>query len=239
MEMGLHRALKALYGSAPGARLEVHLDGFRIDVVDETGRLVEIQSGALGPLRGKLARLLPSHQVRVVKPVILEKRVVRRARIEGPDCSARRSPKCGTIVDVFEDLVGLAQLFPHRNLTIEVVGVSIDEIRIPRRRRPGYQVADRRLRAVHDRRLLRIASDLWELLPDEYDWTEPFTTAEIARRTNRPLWIAQRIAYCLRLTGASMMTGKRRHHILYRQRDMLTPGEKKDQAVERVIVGTV
>src|SRR5208337_3530454 len=94
------------------------------------GLLVEIQSGPLGPLRAKLGRLLPEHRVRVVKPVVLERRVVRRARTDGPDLSARRSPKRGAVVDLFEDLVGLARILPDPNLDIEVLPVSIDEIRV-------------------------------------------------------------------------------------------------------------
>ena len=76
METSLHRALKDQYGSGSGGRSEVTLKGFRIDAVDGAGLLVEIQSGPLGPLRAKLGRLLPEHRVRVVKPVVLERRVV-------------------------------------------------------------------------------------------------------------------------------------------------------------------
>ena len=145
METSLHRALKDQYGSGSGGRSEVTLTGFRIDAVDGAGLLVEIQSGPLGPLRAKLGRLLPEHRVRVVKPVVLERRVVTRARTDGPNLSARRSPKRGAVVDLFEDLVGLARILPDPNLDIEVLPVSIDEIRVSRRRRPGYRIVDRRL----------------------------------------------------------------------------------------------
>ena len=80
METSLHRTLKDQYGFGAGGRSEVGLKGFRIDAVDSAGRLVEVQSGPLGPLRGKLSRLLPEHRVRIVKPVVLERRVVRRAQ---------------------------------------------------------------------------------------------------------------------------------------------------------------
>src|SRR4029078_10540981 len=104
METSLHRALKEQYGNASGGRCEVFLEGFRIDAVEPTGQLVEIQSGALGPLRAKLARLLPDHRFRIVKPVVLERRVVKRSRLGGADLSVRRSPKRGAIIDLFEDL---------------------------------------------------------------------------------------------------------------------------------------
>lgn len=209
METSLHRALEPRYASATGGRSEVTLEGFRIDAVDETGLLVEVQSGPLGPLRSKLVRLLPHHRIRVVKPIVVAKRVVRRSRAEGPDLSARRSPKRGSAIDVFEELVGLARIFPNPNLAIEVLEVSIDEIRIPRRRWPGYRIVDRCLTRSLGASVLERSSDLWNLLPGEHDWNEPFTTSDIASRTDRPLWFAQRVAYCLRHSGAVLSVGKK------------------------------
>jgi hypothetical protein len=215
METSLHRALKDQYGSGSGGRSEVTLKGFRIDAVDGAGLLVEIQSGPLGPLRAKLGRLLPEHRVRVVKPVVLERRVVTRARTDGPNLSARRSPKCGAVVDLFEDLVGLARILPDPNLDIEVLPVSIDEIRVSRRHRPGYRIVDRRLVEILGKLSIERPADLWKLLPQSHDWAEPFTTADVARRIDRPLWLAQRVAYCLRLSEAAQVVGKRGNHRLY------------------------
>src|SRR5271156_4548027 len=98
METSLHRTLKERYAVGGSGRPEIAVGGFRIDAVDEAGRLVEVQSGALGPLRGKLRRLLPEHRIRIVKPVVLNRRVVRRARPLGENLSARRSPKRGALL---------------------------------------------------------------------------------------------------------------------------------------------
>jgi hypothetical protein len=217
VETSLHRELKERYGSGPGGRVEVSVGGYRIDALAADGALVEIQSGALGPLRGKLVRLLgrPGSNVRVVKPVVLSRRVVRRSRRDGADLSARRSPKRGALVDVFDDLVGLARVFPHPGLEIEVLGVAIDEVRVPRRRWPGYAVVDRRLRDVVAAFTLRDEADLWALLPDPPDG--PFTTRELADRLGRPLPFAQRVAYCLRLSGAVETVGKAGNRRVYRR----------------------
>ncbi len=95
METSLHRTLKESYGPHAGGRQEVSWLGFRVDAIGADGELVEIQSAALGPLRGKLARLLPASRMRIVKPVVVAKRVVRRARRDGADLSSRLSPKRG------------------------------------------------------------------------------------------------------------------------------------------------
>jgi hypothetical protein len=213
VETSLHRELKERYGSRSGGRVEVVLEGFRVDALTAEGGVIEIQSGPLGPLRKKLDRLLPTHRVRVVKPVVLARRVVRRARRDGVDLSARLSPKRGEVVDVFDDLIGLAQIFPHPNLRVDVVGVEIDEVRIPRRRRPGYAVADRRLRDVISTVSLREPADLWRLLPEAP--AGAFTTRDLADRLRRPLPFAQRVAYCLRLSGAVESQGKVGNHRIY------------------------
>ncbi len=215
MESSLHRTLKSRYGTGPGRGSEVTLGGFRIDAIDADGMLVEIQSGPLGALRRKLRALLPSHRVRIVKPVVLERRIVRRARLDGADLSARRSPRRGAFADLFEDLVGLAADFPHPHLIIELLGISIDEVRVDRRRWPGYSIADRTLREVLGTRVLRGPADLWGLLPADHDWSQPFTTIEIASRMGRPRWFAQRVAYCLRLSGAARSLGKRANLNVY------------------------
>jgi hypothetical protein len=215
METSLHRSLKELYATGGAGRPEVPIRGYRVDAVDDAGRLVEVQSGPLGPLRGKLRRLLPDHRVRIVKPVILRRRLVRRVRLDGPDLSARSSPKRGALHDVFDDLVGIVRVFPHANLDIEILGVTIDEVRTPRRRRPGYSVADRRLGAICATTLLARADDLWTLLPVTCDGREPFTTFDLADRLDRPRWFAQRVAYCLRLTGAARAVGKVGNRVVY------------------------
>jgi hypothetical protein len=215
METSLHKALKEQYAGGEAARREVRLAGFRIDAVDQTGRFVEIQSGALGPLRGKLQRLLPDHRLRIVKPVVLSRRLVQTTPRGGSVISIRRSPKRGALVDFFDDLIGLVSIFPHTNLDIEVLGVTIDEVRIRRRRRPGYAVIDRRLSEVCETATLIVARDLWSLLPTACQDAGPFTTVELAMRLGKSIWFAQRVAYCLRKTGAACVVGKKGNRLVY------------------------
>lgn len=216
METTLHRQLKDRFGAGCGGRTEVSVAGFRVDAVGVDGELIEVQSAALAPLRPKLLRLLPGHRVRVVKPVVIGRRVVRRARADGPDLSARRSPRRGAAADVFDDLIGLTGVFPDPNLRIDVLTVEIDEIRVPRPRPPGYAVIDRGLRAVVEAVSLREAADLWALLPGGL--ASPFTTFELADRLGRPIAFAQRVAYCLRLSGAVEAVGKVGNRLVYEPR---------------------
>jgi hypothetical protein len=215
METSLHRSLKEQYATGGDRRPEVVIRGFRVDAVDDAGRLIEVQSGPLGPLRGKLDRLLLEHRIRIVKPVPLRRRIVRRTTPDGPDLSSRCSPRRGVLLDVFDDLIGVVRVFPHANLELQILGVTIDEVRVPRRRRPGYAVADRRLGAIHQTTSLVHADDLWELLPENCMGCQPFTTNDLAQRLGRPVAFAQRVAYCLRLSGAARVVGKTRNRLIY------------------------
>ena len=211
MESTLHRQLKDRYGPELGGRSEVRVGDYRADAIDPDGRLIEVQAGPLGALKGKLARWLDAHEVRVIKPIVIERRIVRRDRADGPDRSSRRSPKRGELLDVFDELVALARVFPHEKLVIEVVGVGIDEIRVDRRR--GYRVVDRRLVEVISSATLRTADDLWSLLPVGLDG--PFTTLDCARKLGRSVEFAQRLAYCLRHAGAVEERGFDRRRRVY------------------------
>jgi hypothetical protein len=215
METSLHRSLKDRYACGDKNRCEVRVDGFRIDAIDQAGRLVEIQSGALGPLCRKLERLLPQFRLRIVKPVVISRRLVQTSPRGGSVISIRRSPKRGSLFDIFDDLIGVVRVFPHINLEIEVLGVTIDEIRKPRRRRPGYTVTDRRLGEIWETTTLARASDLWSLLPAACEDGETFSTADLARRLERPVWFAQRVAYCLRKSGAARVVEKTGNRLIY------------------------
>ncbi len=134
METRLHRQLKERYGPLRGGRAEVVVSGFRIDAVGPDDELIEVQSGSFAPLRRKLDRLLSDgRRVRVVKPVALRRRIVRRDRPSGPDISARFSPRRGSPLDLFDDLVGIAHLLPHPALALDVVEVHVEEIRVAAR----------------------------------------------------------------------------------------------------------
>ena len=217
METSLHRSLKEHYGLGSGGRVEVAVGGYRIDALGSSGQFVEVQNGPLRLLRRKLATLLPNHDVCVVKPVIIRRRLVRRSSAEGIDFRGRLSPRVGNVVDAFGDLVGIARLFPHPRLSIEVVALTIEEIRSPRLGRRGYAVVDRRLDRILGVTRLAEPRDLWKLLPASDRWEEPFTSRTIATVVQRPAWYARQVAYCLRVMGAAEVMRRERSGIVYQK----------------------
>jgi hypothetical protein len=208
VETSLHRQIKALYGSRPGGRVEVSVAGYRIDAICADGLLIEVQSGALGPLRGKIERLVGLGQrIRVVKPIILARRIVRLDRSSGRLLSARTSPKRGHVLDVFQDLVGVARWLTEPGFSLELLEVDIDERRVARKRRPGFAVVDRILVEAGRAISLEEPDDLWRLLPAS-SLPRVFTTRDLAQALGRPLHFAQQVAYCLRTSGAAQRCGR-------------------------------
>jgi hypothetical protein len=209
--------LKARYATE-GALVEQRIGRYRIDVV-QPSQLVEIQLASLSAIRDKVAALLKDHRVLVVKPIIACKHLIKRRRAGGRVVSRRRSPKQRTIFDLFEELVHFTRVFPHRRLTLEVPLVEIEEWRYPGhgrrrwRRDNDHQVEDQRLVEVLDVHKFHRAADLCRLLPPSLP--TPFHTGHIADGLGVQRWIAQRMAYCLRQTGAIQSVGKLRGAWLY------------------------
>lgn len=217
METSLHRELKIKYAGR-GAQFEVPVDGYRVDAVAR-GRLIEVQHGSLAAIRDKIRDLLANHRVTVVKPIVVRKLLVRQSAKGGEELQRRLSPKRGSLLDVFNDLVHFTRVFPHPRLTLEVLLVDMEELRYPghgRRRRwrqSDHEVEDQRLVAIHQTCRLRTAWDVAALVPQGLPC--PFDSAHLARAVEAPRRIAQRMVYCLRQMGAVHEVGKQGNARLY------------------------
>lgn len=229
METSLHRQLKELYAD-DDSQTEVQLGDFRIDAIFQD-QLVEIQHGSLAAIRDKIKKLLVSHRVMVVKPIILRKQLVKCSSRGGPVVDRRRSPRSGSRLDLFDELVYFTRVFPHRNLVLETPLIDIEEWRYPghgkrrRHRKNDFQVEDRRLTNIHETLQYKSASDLLRLVPTSLP--TPFHTGHLAKSLDVPRWNAQRIAYCLRETGAICQVGKEGNTRLYRKARRLRKRRRK------------
>lgn len=241
METTLHRQLKDHF-CEPGARIEVPLGRYRIDVVNGD-RLVEIQRSGLAAIRDKVNKLVcDGYQVDVVKPLVARKRLVKLTSIDGIVTSRRWSPLKATMLNVFDELLYFTRVFPHPNLRMLIPLVDVEELRYPghgrrrRKRKNDFEVKDRLMLDIHETRVFQTVTDLQELLPD--DLPKDFDTGELAAGLGVPRDQAQRIGYVLRKTGVAKEIGKRGNAILYRlvtKRQAAAALKKKQPKVKRTI----
>lgn len=220
METSLHQSLKRLYAESEAAT-EVKLGAYRIDAISGD-QLIEIQFASLSSIRDKIRALVKTSKVKVVKPIVAQRTIIRQQTDDGPITSRRKSPKQGHPLDIFDELIYWTRVFPHPNLILEVPLVSVEEWRLPpeaaskrrRRYKPKHKVKDVVLQSVLESTTFTSSDDLLALsrirrLP------QPFDTADLAAVIDRPRWIAQRITYVLRKIGAIQEAGKKGNAITY------------------------
>jgi len=214
-EKSLHASLKSWY-SQPGDKLEEPLDGFFIDIL--RGDLcLEIQTGNFSAIKRKLWKLTKSRPVRLIYPIAIEKQIVRLADDGVTELSRRRSPKRGSLLNVFEELIYAPTLMQEENFSLEVLLIREEELRRhePGKhwRRQGWGKVERRLLEVVERRLFQEPEELLELVP--LGLPVPFTTADLAEGLQKPRALAQKLAYCLRALELVELSGKSGNAHLY------------------------
>jgi hypothetical protein len=235
LETTLHQQLKLQYASEPDLT-EVFRAGFRIDAVGRDGELIEIQHSSLGALRRKTDRLLSDkgrYRVRIVKPIFVRKRVTTLNRPGGKIIRSRFSPKRSDCLDLFIDLVHFSTVFPRKRLTLEILLIEAEEIRVdrPARRARGksYRTLDMRLIRSDDSISLQTTKDLLGLLPMK-QLPREFDTKQLAEAMERPRWFAQKVAYCLRTMGAIQSVERRRNAHLYQLSPTRSASPRKSRA---------
>jgi hypothetical protein len=214
-EKPLHASLKRWYART-GDRVEVPVDGFVIDLVRED-LLIEVQTRGFSSLKQKITTLLDlDHHVRIVHPIPIDKWIV-KVDADGTVLSRRRSPRHGSPIDVFAELVSFPDLLAHPHLDIDVILTNEEEYRrhTPNRswRHKGWTVEERRLIDVVDTLLISDADDLAALLPTGLP--EPFSTADLAMKLGRSRRAAQQMAYCLRIADVIVAVGKKGNAVEY------------------------
>jgi len=192
------------------------MDGFVVDIL-RGDTAIEIQTGSASGLTRKLRTLLKRHRVQLVLPIPAVRTIVRLDAGSG-ERRTRTSPRHGTAVDVFRELVSLRDLLGDPNLSIDVVLTHERELRTtpadPHTRRGSHR-EERHLIRVVDCLSFRHPADYLAVVPA--DLAEPFTTAELAQSIGQPRGMAQKIAYVLRGMDVLTPTGKRGNAILYRR----------------------
>lgn len=205
-ESTLHKTLKNLYAMDSNGKTEQPVDGKICDIVADDGSIIEIQTGSLSKLHGKLGILLPSHQVKVVYPLVVRK-TIETAGKDGSPVSRRKSPKKQGILDIFRELTSIYPYLLHENFTLEVLEVSVVEHRIKveepmqlanrsRRFKRDWYKEGKSLQEIHATHHFSSAQDYLALLPPGLP--EQFTIKEAAtllkhRNASLMIWVLRKM----------------------------------------------
>lgn len=224
-ESRLHKTLKNLYAMDCNGKTEQPVEGKICDILAHDGSIIEIQTGSLAKLHGKLGVLLPSHRVTVVYPLVVKKTIETVGK-DGSLVSRRKSPKKQGVLDIFRELTSIYSYLLHEHFTLEVLEVSVVEHRIKvakpmqlanksRRFKRDWYKEDKSLAEIHATHRFSSAQDYLALLPPSLP--ESFTVKEAAAilRTGH----AGMMLWVLRKMGLVEAVGKQGKALILRRRE--------------------
>lgn len=214
-ERSLHAQLKTYYAK-PGDLLEEKVAEYWVDI-RRGESILEIQTGNFSGMKRKLEALLPTRPVHVIHPVAVEKWITKMAKDNLTLISRRKSPKRGSLYDLFDELVYFPHFIGDPNFTVEVALVKEEEFRcedgLGSWRRRGTSIRDHILLDVTSQVTFARARDFLQVLPP--GWTGPSTNKELAAVLKQPAFRIARMTYCLLRMGLLRLEGKRGRSLLY------------------------
>lgn len=205
-ESRLHKTLKNLYAMDRNGKTEQPVEGKICDIVADDGSIIEIQTGSLAKLHGKLGLLLPRYRVTVVYPLVVQKTIETVGK-DGSLMSRRKSPKKQGILDIFRELTSIYPYLLHEHFMLEVLEVSVVEHRVKvdspmqlanrsRRFKRDWYKEDKSLAEIHTTHRFSSAEDYLALLPA--DLPEEFTVKDLGkalktRNASLILWVLRKM----------------------------------------------
>jgi len=214
-ESELHRALKFHYSGYDGVT-ETIIGSYICDAQTSSGEIIEIQTGSFSPLKQKAKFLVENGKVRIIHPIIVQK-YIELYDNEGKLIHKRKSPKSGSVWDLFNALVYAPELPLLPRLTVELALVDVIEKRIDDGagswRRKGVSLAGRSLGAWRQSFVLRKPKDYRVFIP--FKGKEPFTVRSLALAAGISVSVARKTIYVLFKMGLIKRTGKQGNAIVY------------------------
>lgn len=129
-ESNLHNTLKTFYAIQSNGKTEVKEDGHIYDIVTESGEIIEIQTRNLSQLKAKIEDILSKEKkLKIVHPVIMTNTIILTDE-SGCLISKRKSPKKGSIYDIFSELTGICPYLLNKLFTLEIIEINTTEHRV-------------------------------------------------------------------------------------------------------------
>lgn len=181
-EKTLHATLKLWLDDDP-THHEVSLPTGSVADIFDGERITEIQTANFSGFRKKLEKLLDTYPVTVVHPLVRVKWVSWIDPATGEITKPRRSGRKGSFTDAGKQLIYILPLLGHRNLTVKLVLLDVEEQRLldgwGNGGKRGSHRAERLPLALGETVTLREPADYAALLPP--DLPPPFTAAQFGK----------------------------------------------------------
>ena len=214
-ESSLHLALKMLYKQSSG-RIEEKVENYIVDIVGDD-ILIEIQTKNFSAISKKLKELLKNHKVKLVHPIAEEKWIIYVDKETGEILSTRKSPKKGSIYDLFYELVRIPDIIMNENLSMDVLIINEQEIRcddgLGSWRRKGVSIIDRKLIKVNTKYEFKLPDDFLSFLPENLE--RFFSNKDIAICSKIKVNKIQKMTYCLKKMNLIHQVGKKGNTLIF------------------------
>ena len=212
-ESSLHKSLKWRY--AYSGKIEEAWEGFICDAIGHGGEAVEIQTGNFTVMKTKIPAMAARGKVRLIYPVIVNK-TLELYGSGGELVYRKKSPRKGTIWDIFRELIYAPGLVGLKHLSVELALVDATERRRDDGkgswRRKGISIEDRILDTWRESIVLKKKADWRRFLPIKGE----FTLKELAAAAHIRQDLARKTIYVLVKTGIAEKAGKEGRSLLFR-----------------------
>lgn len=212
-ESALHKSFKELY-TENGDEIEHPVGGYIVDI-KKTDRIVEIQTSNLHRVVPKIYDLLRDHVLDLIYPIATRTTISKT--LENGNVQQRKSPKQGTIFDIFAALVSGPEIVLHPNFSLEVPLIHEEQLRVYDSsrawRKRHWVTVERKLIEPLETYRFNDEHDLWLLFKKRVPNT--FTTKHVSESVCITRRLAQQALYCLRRCDVISVVGKERNEIVY------------------------
>jgi len=213
-ESSLHRSLKFRYSDSDVT--EASVGDYVCDGLSNDGEFIEVQTGSFGPLREKVKFLTQNGKVRIVHPIIAQKRIETYDSY-GSLLRKRKSPQKGSIWDLFNALIYAPELPLLENFAIELAIIDVIEKRTDDGRgswrRKGVSITDRLISGWRQSVVLSKPKDYKQFIP--FGKSELFSVCDLAVKVDINVTLARKVLYVLNKMGLVERIGKRGKFLLY------------------------
>ena len=214
-EKTVHAVLKHYYAPDEDTH-EIYIDSYIADIY--TGQeIIEIQTTQMNLLRRKLSYFLTQYPVTIVYPIPHQKWLGWIDKETGEITKLRKSPKIGSIYQIFIELYRIKQFLNHENLRFCFPFIDIEEYRLldgwSKDKKKGSHRYDRVPVALKDEVRIECKEDYLQFIP--YELPEPFTSKELAKAIKIHKRDATLVLNILNHVGAVERVGKKGNAFTY------------------------